>query len=269
MAADALLSSMAGARAPLLTMAPSSLALAPCRRAADTLFLPPWSPQQSSKELCSSSSMDVTLSPMHGVTPCSSNQCLHLPPDLLPLCDPHGRLALHSVPSPLFSPCAQKLFGPTSARSTSMAPSSSPPVHGCQPLLPFCPTAQQLCAPPPMDAQKFLAAAPLSLTAPRSELRLALCCSCAVRPRQATRYSSCALVRSQRRPDLRSDAGPKAAAPTSPCDSLLCAAQRTVRRDARRVFAVFFSQPQTSTSFTPVRPRRSLFDSALTLFSYD
>jgi hypothetical protein len=33
--------------------------------------------------------------------------------------------------------------------------SSSPPVHGCQPLLPFCPTAQQLCAPPPMDAQKF------------------------------------------------------------------------------------------------------------------
>jgi hypothetical protein len=38
--------------------------------------------------------------------------------------------------------------------------SSSPPVHGCQPLLPFCPTAQQLCAPPPMDAQKFQQRAP-------------------------------------------------------------------------------------------------------------
>jgi hypothetical protein len=36
----------------------------------------------------------------HGVTPCSSNQCLHLPPDLLPLCDPHGCPALHSDPFP-------------------------------------------------------------------------------------------------------------------------------------------------------------------------
>jgi hypothetical protein len=36
----------------------------------------------------------------HGVTPCSSNQCLHLPPGLLPLCDPHGRSALHNDPSP-------------------------------------------------------------------------------------------------------------------------------------------------------------------------
>jgi hypothetical protein len=32
-----------------------------------------------------------------------------------------------------------------------------------------------------------------------------------------------------------------AAAPTSPRDSLLCAAQRTARRDARRVFAVLRS----------------------------
>jgi hypothetical protein len=49
----------------------------------------------------------------------------------------HG--ALHSVPSPLFSPLvAQELLGPTSARSMSMAPSSSPlPVHGRQPLLLF------------------------------------------------------------------------------------------------------------------------------------
>ncbi|XP_035822225.1 serine/threonine-protein kinase SIK2-like isoform X2 [Zea mays] len=41
--------------------------------------------------------------------------------------------------------------------SSSTPPSrqQQPPVHGCQPLLPFCPTAQQLCAPPPMDAQKF------------------------------------------------------------------------------------------------------------------
>jgi hypothetical protein len=46
------------------------------------------------------------------------------------------------------------------------------------------------------------------MTAPCSKLRLVLCCSCAVRPRQATRHSSCALVRSQRRPDLRSGAGP-------------------------------------------------------------
>jgi hypothetical protein len=38
--------------------------------------------------------------------------------------------------------------------------------------------------------------------------------------------------------------------------------------DARRVFAVF-AQPQTSTSFTPVRPRRSLFNSVSALFSYD
>jgi hypothetical protein len=44
--------------------------------------------------------------------------------------------------------------------------------------------------------------------------------------------------------------------------------QWTARRDARRVFAVF-AQPQTSTSFTPVRPRRSLFNSASALFSYD
>jgi hypothetical protein len=51
-------------------------------------------------------------------------------------------------------------------------------------------------------------AAPLSLTAPCSELRLVLCCSCAIRPHQATRHSSCALVRSQRRPDLHSGAGP-------------------------------------------------------------
>nr|ACG42679.1 hypothetical protein [Zea mays] len=48
-----------------------------------------------------------------------------------------------------------------------------------------------------------------SLTTPCFELRLVLCCSCAVRPRRATRHSSCALVRSQRRPDLRSGAGPK------------------------------------------------------------
>jgi hypothetical protein len=38
--------------------------------------------------------------------------------------------------------------------------------------------------------------------------------------------------------------------------------------DARRVFAVF-AQPQTSTSFTPVRPRRSLFDSTSALFFGD
>eukprot|EP00267_Zea_mays_P046472 XP_020398851.1 uncharacterized protein LOC103635540 isoform X2 [Zea mays] len=30
-----------------------------------------------------------------------------------------------------------------------------------------------------------------------------------------------------------------------------------------------FAQPRTSSSFTPVRPRRSVFDSASTLFSYD
>jgi hypothetical protein len=42
----------------------------------------------------------------------------------------------------------------------------------------------------------------------------------------------------------------------------------TARHDARRVFAIFV-QPQTSTSFTPVRPRRSLIDSASALFSYD
>jgi|UniRef100_A0A804PJU9 hypothetical protein len=51
---------------------------------------------------------------------------------------------LHSVPSPLFSPCAQKLFGPTSARSTSMAPSSSTPclwLPALAPLLPHCAAA--------------------------------------------------------------------------------------------------------------------------------
>jgi hypothetical protein len=57
----------------------------------------------------------------------------------------HG--ALHSVPLPLFSPCAQKLFGPTSARSTSMAPSSSTPclwLPALAPLLPHC--AAALCS---------------------------------------------------------------------------------------------------------------------------
>jgi hypothetical protein len=66
--------------------------------------------------------------------------------------------------------------------------------------------------PPSLCCTWRHAAAPLSLTTPCSELRLVLCYSCAVRPCQATRHSSCALVRSQRRPDLRSGVGPKTAA---------------------------------------------------------
>jgi hypothetical protein len=39
---------------PSATMAPSSLALTPYRRAADTPFLPPWSPRQAARSLISS-----------------------------------------------------------------------------------------------------------------------------------------------------------------------------------------------------------------------
>jgi hypothetical protein len=61
-----------------------------------------------------------------------------------------------------------------------------------------------------------------------------------------------------------------AAAPTSlrAAGLLFCEAQWTARRDARRVFAVF-AQPQHRCRSPPVRPPRSLFDSASALFSCD
>jgi hypothetical protein len=68
-----------------------------------------------------------------------------------------GHGALHSVPSPLFSPLvAHELLGPTSARSMSMAPSSSPlPVHGRQPLLLFTePSSSSLPLPRSLVAQR-------------------------------------------------------------------------------------------------------------------
>jgi hypothetical protein len=62
-----------------------------------------------------------------------------------------------------------------------------------------------------------------------------------------------------------------AAAPASLCSAgslffLKCSEQHAV--DTRRLFAVFCAAPSSS-SFTPVRSRRSVFDSASTLFSYD
>jgi hypothetical protein len=50
--------------------------------------------------------------------------------------------------------------------------------------------------------------------------------------------------------------------------ALVFDAQRTTRRDAHQVFAVF-AQRQHRRHSPSVRPRRSLFDSASALFSYD
>jgi hypothetical protein len=115
-----------------------------------------------------------------------------------------------------------------------------------QPSFPWRPSSLSLLYMAPCSGST-------SLTTPCSELRLVLCCSCAVRPRRATRHSSCALVRNQRRPDLRSGAGPKTAAP----DPL------------RTACFTGSAQPPTSTPFTSVRRRRSLFDSVLALFFGD
>jgi hypothetical protein len=92
----------------------------------------------------------------------------------------HG--ALHSVPSPLFFPLvAQKLLGPTSARSMSMAPSSSSlPVHGRQPLLLFTePSSSSL----PWWTLGARAPFPLLRAAAQCPLALARCSTqCAAAP---------------------------------------------------------------------------------------
>jgi hypothetical protein len=92
----------------------------------------------------------------------------------------HG--ALHNVPSPLFFPLvAQKLLGPTSARSMSMAPSSSPlPIHGRQPLLLFTePSSSSL----PWWTLGARAPFPLLRAATQCPLALARCSTqCAAAP---------------------------------------------------------------------------------------
>ncbi|XP_008664662.1 uncharacterized protein [Zea mays] len=65
-----------------------------------------------------------------------------------------------AFPCPCFPPARRSSLGRPRRGPRPWRQAAAPPVYGCQPLLPFCPTAQQLCAPPPMDAQKFQQRAP-------------------------------------------------------------------------------------------------------------
>jgi hypothetical protein len=73
----------------------------------------------------------------------------------------HG--ACTAFPRPCFPPARRSSLGRPRRGPRPWRQAAAPPVYGCQPLLPFCPTAQQLCAPPSMDAQKFQQRAPSSL----------------------------------------------------------------------------------------------------------
>jgi hypothetical protein len=98
---------------PSATMAPSSLVLTPCRRAAGAPFLPPWSPRQAARSLISSPWCS-DLYPMSGFpSPWSW-------PDLCPLLAmaPELPTSPSSLPSPWPPPSAPAIFHRSRAPST-------------------------------------------------------------------------------------------------------------------------------------------------------
>jgi hypothetical protein len=154
--------------------------------------------------------------PPHGATPCSFPSA--------------------SAPSLLyffFPPACREHYGRRPATATGS--SSSPAVHGAQ--------QTGSSAPSPLTAGHSSSSPRLSSQTQPSPMARCSRCRGAFPPYLATRFPSCVCVAAPAPLMLAGCSAKCAAAPMSPRGSLLCVAQRTTRRDAHQVFAVF-AQPR-------------------------